>query len=99
MSGKKMEKTLLGLPVKTMIMTKDVIKFKKAMDKIFIRESKILDQIRDVRTLNNTLWINVMRVAMKHAPAETKKLIQQITTNDRKVSALTARLAGGGRRK
>lgn len=61
-------------------------------------DGEIIARIQDVRRENNVLWMDLVRLAMRHAPRETKRLLRSITTNDRAVSRLMARLAKGGPR-
>ena len=49
---------------------------------------KIIDEIEKVRSKNNVNWMDVLRVALKHAPDETIKLMKNINRKDRKISNL-----------
>ena len=49
---------------------------------------KIIDKIEKTRTKNNVNWMNVLRVALKHAPDETIKLMKTINSKDKKISNL-----------
>ena len=39
---------------------------------------KIIDQIENVRRLNNRNWMNLLRIAFKHAPKETSLVMKKI---------------------
>lgn len=49
---------------------------------------KIIDKIEKVRTKNNVNWMDVLRVALKHAPDETIRLMKNINQKDKKISNL-----------
>jgi hypothetical protein len=53
----------------------------------------IIDRIREVRSHNNIEWMRILEIAMKHAPAETKKVLREINNNDRQISDLLGELA------
>lgn len=72
---------------------------KAVVDKLLGRPADLVDQIQDIRTKNNVLWMDILRVALRRAPAETRRLLTEITANDRRVSRLTAKLAAGGRKR
>ena len=57
---------------------------KKKVDKYL----RIINKIEKVRSKNNINWINVLRVALKHAPDETIKLMKNINLKDKKISNL-----------
>lgn len=48
----------------------------------------IINKIEKVRTKNNVNWMDVLRVALKHAPDETIKLMKNINQKDKKISNL-----------
>ena len=49
---------------------------------------RIINKIEKVRTKNNVNWMDVLRVALKHAPDETIKLMKNINQKDKKISNL-----------
>lgn len=53
---------------------------------------KLIDQIEAIRTRNNVNWMDLLRVAYKSAPEETKVLIKRINTDDNRISELFAKL-------
>lgn len=53
----------------------------------------IIDRIREVRSHNNIEWMRILEIAMKYAPAETKKVLREINNNDRQISDLLGELA------
>tara|TARA_B100000035_G_C20925712_1_gene520613 strand:+ start:117 stop:320 length:204 start_codon:yes stop_codon:yes gene_type:complete len=48
----------------------------------------IINKIEKVRSKNNVNWMDVLRVALKHAPDETIKLMKEINKKDKKISNL-----------
>jgi Na+/serine symporter len=52
----------------------------------------IIDEIEKVRTVNNVNWMDVLRIAFKHSPDETKKLLKKINEEDKKISVLFKKL-------
>ena len=57
---------------------------KKKVDKYL----RIINKIEKVRSKNNINWMNVLRVALKHAPDETIKLMKNINAKDKRISNL-----------
>ncbi len=57
---------------------------KKKVDKYL----RIINKSEKVRSKNNINWMNVLRVALKHAPDETIKLMKNINLKDKKISNL-----------
>ena len=53
---------------------------------------KVIDRIEKVRSKNNINWMDVLRLAMKHAPADTIKLMKKINNKDKKISNLFSSL-------
>ncbi len=48
----------------------------------------IINKIERVRSKNNVNWMDVLRLALKHAPDETIKLMKNINKKDKKISNL-----------
>lgn len=53
----------------------------------------VVDDIQRVRTDNNKLWMDILRLALKSAPDEAKTILAKINANDKQVSALVEKLA------
>lgn len=45
-----------------------------------------IDKIQEIRTKNNKLWMDLMRLAFHHSPEEAKKIMSQISQNDEKIT-------------
>jgi hypothetical protein len=56
-------------------------------------KQKIINQIENVRKKNNVNWMNLLRIAFKHAPKETSKVMKKINSCDKKVSSLVSKLS------
>ena len=47
-----------------------------------------VDMIENIRTSNNRLWMEIMRIALWYAPQETKKVLASINHNDGRISEI-----------
>ncbi len=56
-------------------------------------KDQVIDQIEVVRQENNSLWMQLLRIALDKSPDETRKVLAQITKNDKKVADLLGMLA------
>jgi hypothetical protein len=56
-------------------------------------DEEILDQITNIRVANNSVWMSILALALKSAPAEAKMLIGKVNQNDKKISKLVSELA------
>ena len=57
------------------------------------KERSIINQITSIRAKNNLHWMGLLRLAIKHAPEEARRLLKDITKNDKDISKLTTRLS------
>lgn len=55
--------------------------------------SNWMDYIQMVRANNNVHWLGILRLALKHAPKETKALLREIRLNDIRVSEATGKIS------
>ncbi len=46
-----------------------------AVHYIYENDQKIIDQIEDIRSKNNTNWMDILRIAFKHSPKEAAKVM------------------------
>lgn len=53
---------------------------------------KYIDQIEKIRGKNNVNWMDILRLAFKHAPADASKIMRRINTDDKKISMLLKKL-------
>ena len=54
--------------------------------------SRIIDQIELVRTRNNKNWMDILRLAFKHAPNDTAEVLSEIYKEDKALSDLAREL-------
>jgi len=52
-----------------------------------------IDQMQEIRSKNNVNWMDMVRLAMKHAPEETKELLIKIMNKDKEVISICEKLA------
>lgn len=52
-----------------------------------------LDYIQTVRARNNEHWVGILRIALEHAPDQTKALLKSIRANDELVSEACGKIA------
>ena len=48
----------------------------------------LINKITDARKKNNINWMNLLKVAIKHAPKQSKKILKNIKKQDKKISKL-----------
>jgi hypothetical protein len=52
----------------------------------------IIKKIEKIRKHNNYNWMNILRIAFKHAPKETSIIMSNIYKDDSKIGKLVKRL-------
>lgn len=65
----------------------------KKKDKPIEYYLNIIDEVEKFRTKNNVNWMDVLRLAFKNAPEETKKLMKRINAEDDRISELFKQLS------
>jgi hypothetical protein len=53
---------------------------------------EIIDQIEEVRTRNNKNWMDILRLAFKHAPKDAAEVLSEIYKEDKALSNLAQQL-------
>lgn len=53
----------------------------------------LIDRIEEIRTRNNSVWMNLVRLALECEPGRTKELLRQIEEYDSAVTSLLRELA------
>lgn len=61
-------------------------------DKKINSKLKIIDQIQNVRSKNNQNWMDILRLAFRHAPKEASQILKEIYKEDKKISSLAKKL-------
>tara|TARA_Y100001973_G_C5208104_1_gene343176 strand:+ start:9547 stop:10284 length:738 start_codon:yes stop_codon:yes gene_type:complete len=57
---------------------------------------EIIDEVEQVRTKNNVNWMDILRLAFKHAPNDARKLMGKVNEYDGKISKLLTELSNNG---
>ena len=57
-----------------------------------MNDLEVIDAIEEVRSKNNVNWMDILRLALKPAPEETKDLIKKINKSDNEISNLLGKL-------
>lgn len=52
------------------------------------RYETIIKQITNARKKNNINWMNLLRISIKFAPEQSKKILKNINKQDKKISQL-----------
>jgi|TARA_B100001093_G_C26854033_1_gene1026540 hypothetical protein len=53
---------------------------------------EIINSIQDIRSKNNVNWMDLLRLAFKHAPNEAAEIMQNIYNKDEEISDLAKKL-------
>lgn len=56
-------------------------------------DEQLINDIEQVRSANNKLWLSIIRVGLQCAPAQAKAILRDINANDKKISELVEKLA------
>ena len=51
-------------------------------------QKKIINKIEKIRSKNNVNWMDILRVAFKNSPDESKKILLNINEHDDNISDL-----------
>lgn len=63
-----------------------------------ITDSQIIDAIQQIRGKNNVNWMDILRIAFKYAPEETRDVFKKITDSDDEIGKLSKQLANNGKK-
>ena len=58
-----------------------------------MKDFEIIDEIEKGRSKNNINWMNILRLAFKHAPKDTREIISKINKDDSEISELLKKLS------
>ena len=53
---------------------------------------KIINKIEKIRSKNNVNWMDILRLAFRHAPKEARQLLKRVNSEDKKISSLLKKL-------
>ncbi len=54
---------------------------------------KIINKIEKIRSKNNVNWMDILRLAFRHAPKEARQLLKRVNSEDKKISSLLKKLS------
>lgn len=54
---------------------------------------ELVDEVEEIRTTNNALWMGILKLAIEYAPEKTKVLLLKINQNDSGISERLRRVA------
>ena len=54
---------------------------------------EIINEIQLIRSKNNINWMNILKIAFKYAPEETRKVFKEIAKEDTSIIDLSKELA------
>ena len=54
---------------------------------------EIIDEVQQVRKKNNVNWMDILRLAFKHAPDDARKLMGKVNEYDNRISKLLTELS------
>jgi|TARA_B100001063_G_C16344686_1_gene348476 hypothetical protein len=57
------------------------------------KSSIIINKIKSIRSKNNKNWMDLLKLAFKHNPKESKKILKRIVEQDKKVTQLVKKLS------
>lgn len=61
-------------------------------------KNKIISQISKIREKNNKLWMEILQLAFRYAPAKAASVMQEIIINDKNISELTKELVDANKK-
>ena len=68
-----------------------LLSFMKKKKKININ-NKLINSIEKIRGKNNNNWMDILRLAFKHDPKETSKILKNIYQKDTQISKIVKKL-------
>tara|TARA_S200002703_G_scaffold22999_1_gene19748 strand:- start:7351 stop:8109 length:759 start_codon:yes stop_codon:yes gene_type:complete len=58
---------------------------------------EIIDEVENIRTKNNVNWMDILRLAFKHAPEDARTLMGKVNKYDGRISVLLTELSNNGK--
>ncbi len=52
----------------------------------------LIKEITDARKKNNLNWMNLLKISIKYAPDQSKKILKDINKQDKKISQLLKKI-------
>lgn len=63
-----------------------------------MKDLDIINEIEKVRGTNNVNWMDILRIAFKYSPEETRDVFKRITESDHVINELSKKLANNGKK-
>lgn len=60
--------------------------------KNYTKSLNLINKIQNIRSKNNTNWMDLLRLAFKHDPKTSSKIMANIYIDDQKISKLVKKL-------
>ncbi len=57
-----------------------------------LRSDMVIDKIELIRTRNNKLWMDLLRLAVKSNPEKARDILKKITENDKEITPWLSRI-------
>ena len=57
------------------------------------KTKKLINKIEKIRSKNNVNWMDILRLAFKHAPKEASQLMKKVNSEDKRISFLLKKLS------
>ena len=54
--------------------------------------NKIIAKIASARKKNNINWMNLLKISIKYAPSQSKKILRDINSQDKRISQLLEKI-------
>ncbi len=55
-------------------------------------KNNLIKSVEKIRSRNNKNWMDLLRLAFKHAPKQASNIIKKINNHDKKISQLLKKL-------
>lgn len=55
-------------------------------------KDQIINEIAELRAINNDPWMKLVKLAFKHAPSEAAEAMEEVANNDAKITRLARML-------
>lgn len=56
-------------------------------------DESLIDRLEEIRAKNNKSWMNLVRLAFKHAPNEARDIMKSIVDYDSQIGKITKKLS------
>jgi hypothetical protein len=71
---------------------KKIILYKVLNNQQFVRNTKLIDKIQQIRKKNNVNWMDILRIAFESSPDKTKKVFENIFADDKSINNISKKL-------